>query len=161
MPNLRPDWHLSHARGYLLLGMADEAASELAALPPEWLEREDVLALRAGVLQEQREWVLLQPLAQELARRSPGSAEWWIMWAYATRRAESLSAANTILRDAETHHPDEATIQFNLGCYACQLGDLEEARKRVARACALDNHFVAASAEDPDLAPLRDTGWRP
>jgi Tfp pilus assembly protein PilF len=108
------------------------------------------------VLQEQKHWVRLVPLAAGLAREKPDDAGWWIMWAYATRRAASLNAAEKILLDAEGHHPKEATIQFNLGCYACQRGDLATARERVDRAIALDEHFRDAAATDPDLAPLRE-----
>jgi hypothetical protein len=49
----------------------------------------------------------------------------------------------------------EPTIQFNLGCYACQRGDLNSARTRVDRAIALDPKFSVLAATDPDLAPLR------
>lgn len=79
-------------------------------------------------------------------------------WAYATRRAESLTAAEKILLEAERLHPAEPTIQFNLGCYACQRGALAEARRRVARAIALDKKFIGAAASDPDLEPLRSAG---
>jgi tetratricopeptide (TPR) repeat protein len=156
-----PHWRLSHARGYLILGLIDEAADELAQLPDEWLDKDDTLALRAAILQEQKDWLQLQALASDLARRMPGTAEWWIMWAYATRRAESLPAAQSILREAELQHPTEATIQFNLACYACQLGDLEAARQRLAHAISLDKSFASSALSDPDLAPLRATGWRP
>jgi Tfp pilus assembly protein PilF len=60
-----------------------------------------------------------------------------------------------ILLEAERTHPKEAAIQFNLGCYACQRGDLAEARRRVERALAFDPSFREAAASDPDLAPLR------
>ena len=112
--------------------------------------------LRSLVLQEQKHWVRLVPLAAGLAKEKPDDPGWWIMWAYATRRATTLAEAEKILLEAETHHPKEATIQFNLGCYACQRGDLTTARKRVDHAIALDDHFRDAAVTDPDLAPLRD-----
>jgi hypothetical protein len=80
----------------------------------------------------------------------------WIMWAYATRRDQSLAVAEKILLEAESEHPQEATIQFNLGCYACQRGDLKEARRRVDRAIAIEKSFRTLAATDPDLAPLRE-----
>lgn len=46
-------------------------------------------------------------------------------------------------------------IKYNLGCYACQLGDLEEARGLVAAAIALNGKFRAMALDDPDLEPLR------
>jgi len=150
-------WLLSHTRGYLELGMVDEAAAELDRIPELSAREFDVRVLRSLVLQEQKQWVRLVPLAAGLAGEKPEDAGWWIMWAYATRRAASLTAAEKILLDAENHHPREATIQFNLGCYACQRGDLVTARKRVDRAIALDEQFKDSLATDPDLAPLRES----
>jgi Tfp pilus assembly protein PilF len=107
-------------------------------------------------LQEQKEWTSLAPLAASLVREKPEDPGWWIMWAYAVRRAESLANAEKILLEAEANHPKEATIQFNLGCYACQRGDLARAQTYVDCAIALDEHFRDAAATDPDLAPLRE-----
>ena len=137
-------WRLSQARGYLGLGMVAEA------------DQTEVLALRAAVLQEQSDWPPLEEVARELVRRQPTESGWWITWAYATRRNRSLAAAENILLDAERAHPREAAIQFNLGCYACQRGDLLAARQRVDRAIALDPAFREAAATDADLATLRE-----
>ena len=148
-------WLLSHAQGYLELGMIEEAAVELARVPETAACEFNVRVLRSLVFQEKKQWIPLVPLAAGLAREKPDDASWWIMWAYATRRAISLEEAEKILLEAETHHPGDATIKFNLGCYACQRGDLAGARRRVDRAIALDKHFAASVATDPDLAPLR------
>jgi tetratricopeptide (TPR) repeat protein len=158
---MKSGWRLSHARGYLGLGLLEEAAAELAALPADEADSLEALSLRALVLQAQQQWILLQPVAAALVGRQPEEAGWWITWAYATRRVDSLASAEAILRDAEIRHPDEPAIQFNLGCYACQRGDLAEARRRVDRAVALDASFRQQAATDDDLAPLRTTGYTP
>lgn len=150
-------WLLSHTRGYLELGMVEEAAAELDRVPELSASELDVRVLRALVLQEKKQWTRLVPVAAGLVREKPDDPGWWIMWAYATRRSASLAAAEKILLEAETSHPKEATIQFNLGCYACQRGDLTTSRDRVDRAIALDEHFRDAAATDPDLAPLRES----
>jgi Tfp pilus assembly protein PilF len=86
----------------------------------------------------------------------PDESGWWILWAFAARRAESLKRAEKILLMAEAKHPKDATIQFNLGCYACQLGNLAAAKTRVRQAVSLDNSFLKHALEDSDLQPLRD-----
>ena len=146
---------LSHVHGYLALGMVAEAAAELDRISGPDAQTPEAVTLRLTVLHEQKKWPEVRDLARELARRDPTEAAVWVTWAYATRRSESLAAAEKILLEAEQHHPAEATIQFNLGCYACQRGDLETARQRVKRATQLDSHFAAAAETDPDLAPLR------
>lgn len=153
---MQPKWRLSHIQGYLSLGMVEEAAAELEHLSPADRNTTPALALRMALLQTQEKWVELRDVAIELVRRTPEDAGGWITWAYAVRRAENLANAEEVLVVAETKHPNEPTIQFNLGCYACQRGDLAEARRRVERAIALDPSFRELAGTDPDLAPLRD-----
>ena len=140
--------------------MVAEAAAELERIPAPDRDALEVLALRVAVLQEQQDWPALASAAGEYARRAPDEAAAWVTFAYATRRGASLAAAEGILLEAERLHPAEPTIQFNLGCYACQRGDLAEARRRVDRAIALDQTFGVLANTDPDLAPLRAEGGR-
>jgi hypothetical protein len=151
--NLR--WHLSHARGYLALGMLKEAQAELAAIPPPDADRFEVHALRVALLHDKEDWRALRRLAADLVKRQPDEAGWWVSFAFATRRLTSIEKARAILLEAESHHPSEATIQFNLACYSCQLGDLDEGRRRLERAIKLDDKFREHARTDPDLAPLR------
>lgn len=143
-------------QGYLSLGMVKEAAAEWKQLPEAARDTTPALALQMALLQAQEAWPALRDVAIEYVRRAPEDAGGWITWAYATRRAENLAAAEEVLIVAETRHPAEPTIQFNLGCYACQRGDLAEARRRVDQAIALDASFRELAGTDPDLAPLRD-----
>jgi Flp pilus assembly protein TadD len=124
---------LSHAQGYLGLGMLAEAAAELDQIPAPESESLEVLTVRLAVLQEQQNWPALAITARAFVGRVPTEAAGWVTWAYAVRRADSLAAAESILLEAERLHPKEATIQFNLGCYACLRGDLGAARRRIDR----------------------------
>jgi predicted Zn-dependent protease len=154
-----PRWRISHARGLLTLERPDEAGAELAHLPAELQSTPEVLALRGAVLQAQERWPEMESVLAELVVAQPREAGWWIMWGYATRRANSVAAAQAVLREAELRHPRDATIQFNLGCYACQLDQLAEAATRIRRAVKLDESFAALVATDEDLAALRATGF--
>lgn len=147
---------ISHAQGYLALGLAAEAEAELDRIVGPDAALPEVATLRLAALHEQEKWPEVRTLAGTLVRGSPEDAGLWVTWAYATRRAESLAAAESILCEAEQLHPADATIQFNLGCYACQRGELAAARSRVDRAIALDGKYADLAATDPDLAALRE-----
>ncbi len=134
------------------------ALAELGQLPEPEASSLEAFSLRLAILQEQADWPALRQQARLVAQRWPEEPAGWVTWAYAARRAESLAAAEAILLAAELQHPEEATIQFNLGCYACQRGDLAAARQRVDRAIALDAKFATVAETDPDLQPLRDAG---
>lgn len=154
-------WRLSHARGYIELGMFREAEAELDAIDAAAANSIEVLALRVTLLHESQDWQQLRTIAGDLTRRQPEETAWWVSCAYATRRVLTVEAAQVVLLEAEKVLPDRAVIQFNLGCYACQLGDLGAARKRVLNAIALDPSFRAFAQTDPDLAPLRESDASP
>lgn len=149
---------ISHAQGYLELGMLAAAAAELEQIKGPDADRKEVLAVRLGLLHEQENWPAVRDLACELVRRDPSQPGLWITWAYATRRVDSLAAAESILLEAEKLHPVNPTIHFNLGCYACQRGDLRTTKRRVDAAAGLDPKFISIAATDPDLAAYRK--WR-
>ena len=150
-------WHLSYARGYTELGLLTEAAAELELVSEAARQTTEFLDVQALLFQGQGKWSGLQEVAGELCRRHPENPAWWIMCAYGARRAASLNEAEAILLDAHRHHPEDATILFNLGCYACQRGDLALARTRVEKAIGIDPRFREAAASDPDLSALRGT----
>lgn len=150
-------WRLSHIRGYLELGMVEAAAAEFLKIDVGLHDDNEVLKVSLCLFHEQENWEATRRVAAQLCRREPNVAAWWITFAYATRRAENLEAAEAILLVAVKLHPKEATIQFNLGCYACQRGDLTAATSYVKRAIALDEQFLATAKTDPDLAALQDS----
>ena len=48
-------------------------------------------------------------------------------------------------------------IHFNLGCYACQLGNETEAIQRLKEAIGLDNKWLMVALDDDDLESIHDT----
>jgi tetratricopeptide (TPR) repeat protein len=126
-------------------------------LPKQLKHRTEVLKLRLEIYRESKAWKLMEVVARELWKRHSDSPEHWNNLAFAVRRAESLELANEILLHATKRFPEDAMTHFNLGCYACQAGDLEEAKIRVGRAVELDAKFQKLAVDDPDLEPMWET----
>lgn len=51
-------------------------------------------------------------------------------------------------------HSNEPIIHYNLGCYACQLGDLDAAKGHLKRAFEIEPKCREMALEDSDLEPL-------
>jgi tetratricopeptide (TPR) repeat protein len=148
--------HLRAAIGFIELGMLEDAVSELESLPPEDRGRSSVLALRVEIYRTAGNWLLMEVVARELWKRHPDEPVYWTNLAWAVRRLDTLVAARDILLEAVERFPGDAMTHFNLGCYACQLGDIEQAKMRVGKAIELDAKFKLLALDDPDLEPL----WR-
>jgi tetratricopeptide (TPR) repeat protein len=146
--------HLRAAIGFIELGMLEDAVSELESLPPEDRDRSSVLALRVEIYRTAGSWSLMEVAARELWKRHPDEPVYWINLAWAVRRLDSLVAARDFLLEAVDRFPGDAMTHFNLGCYACQLGDIEQAKTRVGKAIELDAKFKLLALDDADLEPL-------
>jgi Flp pilus assembly protein TadD len=76
--------------------------------------------------------------------------------AYALHEQKRTQEAWNVLLPVADKFPDDATIRYNLACYACQLGRLDQARAWLEKAFALGNarKMKLMALEDPDLRPL-------
>ena len=142
--------------GFLELGMIAEADGELDSLPPEDRDRSSVLTLRVEIYRTAKKWSLMEVVARELWKRHPDEPDYWTNLAWAVRRSDSVVAARDILLEAVERFPGDAMTNYNLGCYACQLGDIEQAKTRVGKAIDLDAKFKLLALDDADLEPLWD-----
>ena len=145
---------LTEAIGYIELGMFQEAWDSLEAIPPEQRHFADVLKVRVEIYRGLGKWEAMEAVASHLCQILPDDAQNWISLAFSQRRHLGLDVAEKTLLEAVKRFPEEATIQFNLACYTCQLGRLEEARERLAEAVRIEPSFKQMALEDEDLAPL-------
>ncbi len=146
--------------GYYELEMWDEALAEAGEAEERLGTRTELDELRIVILQEAKRWGEMRQAAEHAARREPTRASWFISWAYALRREQSIAEARKVLELAHSLHPGEALIPFNLACYAAQTGKLAEARVLLDKAVGIDPELRRQAEADPDLAPLRGEAQR-
>jgi Tfp pilus assembly protein PilF len=146
--------NLQAAVGYLELGMLVEANEEIENLAPYLKTSSAVLGVRLEIYRAAEKWSLMEVVARELLNRHQDEPVYWNDLAWAVRRADSIKAAQDILLEAVERFPGDAMTNYNLGCYSCQLGDIDQAKERVRRAIELDAKFKMMALDDPDLEPL-------
>ena len=156
--SLKSDWqrHVLASSGYLELGMFDDAAMVLEEIAPEDKKRDEVLGARVNLYIVAKKWDMAAAVARNLVKVDPQTAGWWISFAYAVRRTESVEKAEAILLQAQAIHPKVAMIAFNLACYASVTGRMEEAKERLQHAIKLDKDIRGLALDDEDLKPLWD-----
>jgi tetratricopeptide (TPR) repeat protein len=155
-----PDtFHLSAALGWLGLGNWQDAHEELAKISPDLGGHPDVLVVRVEIYSKAGKWELAAEIAGVLIQIRPNDPQCWISRAYATRRMPGggIPQAREILSKAQPLFPKQPLIPYNLACYACQLGDHDEARKWLKLALDLGDarQIKLLALNDPDLEPLR------
>jgi tetratricopeptide (TPR) repeat protein len=140
------------ATGYFELGMVSEAIQELEALGRR--ERLSVLSVWSAALRMAKQWPEMLLLTTNVVELYPTEAECWIGLADATRNSVSLSAGLALLQAAHEHFPDDGHILFQIACYCCQLGRLDEARDAVREAVTRNRVWKKIAVQDHDLTPL-------
>src|SRR2546423_12493602 len=85
------------AVGYTQLGMFLEANEQLENIDPFNRVAPEVLALKVDIYCGLKKWELMREVSERLHECQPDNLQWLISYAYATRRAESVNAARTIL----------------------------------------------------------------
>jgi tetratricopeptide (TPR) repeat protein len=150
--------HLNSALGWVELGNFSEARAELNQLPPEFLSRPEVLEIRWIIDAAASDWESALQTAREILKVAPDHPEGWLHQAYALRRKKDggLQSAREALEPVEDKFPEEPTIPYNLACYACQLGHLDQARALLQKAIQRGElkEIKKLALKDPDLKDL-------
>lgn len=154
-----PNQHyLSAAIGWLELGNLAECRRELERIDVSFREHPEVIETQWRLLAQQESWDQAVMIARDLVRHVPDRPSGWLQLAYSLRRSSAggLDAAREVLLSAHEKFPDEATIVFNLACYACRRKHLEESLRWLHKAIRLagKKQIVAMALEDPDLETL-------
>ena len=131
-----------------------EANAELDKIDPFNRAAPEALALRIAIYRGLEKWELMQEIAKRLTEFQPDEVQWPISLAYATRRADSIQAAKEVLLNAEPKFPKAAAIKYNLACYFCQTGEIQNAKNYLQKAIEIDLNWRLAALEDEDLKLL-------
>lgn len=142
------------ASGYTELGMLNEASDELEAIESEDRFLPEVLAARVELHVTAKHWETVVGVARELTFRAPSNPSGWISWAYALRELNRIAESKAVLLEAEQAGVSCAVLHYNMACYHSLLGETEEAKKRLNRACSMDERFKTEALDDPDLEAL-------
>ena len=148
--------HLEAAIGYLGLGMASDAWEELEEIDVAEGAKPEALRVRVEVCRVLKKWKLMAELSSHLQTVEPDEAGHAVNLAWATRRHQSIEAAEVIRVAALRRHHDDALIRYNLACYWCVMGRVEDSRQMLESACKKEKGLREVARTDTDLAILRE-----
>ncbi len=148
--------HRNAAQGWLELGNPTEALAELERITAENQEHPDVLETRWSILAHQKRWEEALVTAERLVAKAPDRCSGWINQSYSLHELRRTAEARTRLLPVARKFPKVETIPYNLACYYCQLGELEEARTWLAKAKRVGGarRITDMALADRDLEPL-------
>lgn len=151
-----PDSHFVRAaEGWLELGNPVEAGVEVKLVAPEYFDHPAVLRVRWDILAAQKRWEEALSVSEKQIQSMPKDPDGYIRHAntlyFMGRTAEARDQVIPLLKQ----FPKHPSFLYNLACYECQLGNLEEARRWLDKALEQSSHLRPLAMVDPDLEPLR------
>jgi uncharacterized protein HemY len=155
--NLTNVRHLEAAQGWLGLRNWREAKAEIASIPAESQSHPDVLQVRWAIHAAAKEWESAAEVAEGFRKAQPDSPFGFVHLAYALHEMKRTREAQDVLLPVVDKFRDEFIIRYNLACYACQLGDGDEAWRWLEKSMDLTDpdEVKQMALNDPDLEPLR------
>jgi len=116
LAKLRQDFQSAEsAVGYANLGMYTDALAELENLSPQMVGDDGVQEFKLRLLERACRWQDAAGLAARLATSHPDESRWFIAWAFAKRRSDSIETASKILTDAAHLHPKDLELLASTG----------------------------------------------
>jgi predicted Zn-dependent protease len=149
--------YLEAAKGWYMLGDLVEARHELDLLPRRLQDHPDVLEVRFAVSCKEKQWTECMEISAALLSVAPDRPTSWINCAVTLHELKQTEQAWDALYTVREKFPEVSAIPYNLACYACQLGRIEDSRRYLRKALSKGGKQLREFAlEDPDLKPL----WR-
>lgn len=152
-PSQSPDSrHLLAAQGWLELGNHIEADAELQQITPELRAH----PMRWEIYAAGKKWEAALDVAAALIQLDPGEPLGWVHRSCALHELKRTAEARDNLIRIVDKFPSIAIMPYNLACYECQLGELEQAKQWLGKAFQIGNarKMKLAALDDPDLKPL-------
>jgi tetratricopeptide (TPR) repeat protein len=149
---------LRAAQGWIELGDHLEADKELDEITPQLRAHPDVLEVRWHVYAHAEKWDACLDIAAAIIKLAPERSSGWIHRSFALHELKRTQEAFDQLLPAVNKFRKVWTIPYNLSCYCCQLGRMDDCRAWFKKVMAINKNVVQQAAmDDPDLKPLWDS----
>ena len=160
IPPLEPpdSVHLLAAQGWLELGNHIEANEELEKITPQFRAHPMVLTKRWEIYAAAKNWDAALDIAAAIIQLDPDEPLGWVHRSFALHELKRTTEARDNLLRVVDNFPISASMRYNLACYECQLGRLEQSKQWLEKAFELGDakKMKLVALDDPDLEPL----WR-
>src|SRR5215470_12326634 len=126
--------HLEAAQGWLGFSDWREANEELDRITPAMRTHPRVSRTRILVCIAAEKWDLMHEIAQALLLKLPYDALVCVYAGMALDRLNRTKEACDLLASNVKRFPKNAQLHYDLACYACKIGGLEQAMGSLERA---------------------------
>ncbi|MEM9400342.1 MAG: tetratricopeptide repeat protein [Verrucomicrobiota bacterium] len=151
---MKPEKHIDAAKGYLALGMPDDAMDEIKSLDFTHRYKPEVLELTVAIHMSQKRWMNGLVLARALCDRFPMSGKPFLLTALCLDSLDRTEEARNVLLSAPSSLRNKAELHYNLSRFESKLGNESSARRYLKRALEINPDLKAKAITDLNLSFL-------
>lgn len=143
-------------RGYIDLGMLDDATEKIAKLTPDQSGTPEAQELRIIIMMDRGQFDDALSLSENLCDLFPEHPAGFVQGAYCLHAQGNTQAAIDHLQSGPDTLREEPVYFYNLACYELAQGRTQAAQTWLQESFSMDNANRKKALEDPDLASIRD-----
>jgi Flp pilus assembly protein TadD len=145
----------NEARGYLELGMAQQAVASLSRLgDASVLDADGQYILGESLRTLERYEEAIEPL-RRAAEASTNNTPALVALGWCYKRTGRLDLAINTLEEALAIEPGEPLLRYNLACYFSLAGNKNRALRYLSQTLSIDPDYRQLIDEEPDFNPIR------
>ncbi len=147
---------LESTRGYIALGMLDEAWKTLDSVPDESRDHPDFRKQRIVILLNRKDYEGAFEHSKKLIAGHPNDHEGYIQAAYSLHELGRSDEARECLQTGPDSMREEPLYFYNLGCYDLSVGNTDAAVAWLKRSFEMNPRLLPQALEDPDLSAIHE-----
>lgn len=149
-----PSW-LDKTRGYIDIGMLDEASLEIEKLPPNQRVKSEAQEMEIVITILKKDLDEALTLCETLAEQHPGKHAGFIQGAYCLHASGKAQDAIDFLQSGPKSLLDEPVYFYNLACYEVAMERNQAALTWLNQSIEMKPANRQLALKDPDLQAIR------
>lgn len=142
------------ARGYLYLGLPDEALAEIEPVPFTHRFTREFMELRTTIHMALKQWLEALVISRNVCHLFPASEQGFLDASRCLHKLGRTQEAKEVLLQAPSSLRTKAVHHYHMSRLEAKMGNLESARKSLKRAIDLDPKYRKLALKSDELQAL-------
>lgn len=148
---MSPERCMDAARGYLYLGLPDEALAEIEPVPFSHRFTREFMELRTSIHMARKQWLEALVISRNVCHLFPDSEHGFLDASRCLHKLGRTQEAKDVLLQAPSSLRTKAVHHFQMSRLEAKMGNVDSARKSLKRAIALDPKYRKLALKSEEL----------
>lgn len=153
---MSPEHCMEAARGYLYLGLPDDALAEIEPVPFTHRFSREFMELRTSIHMARKQWLEALVIARNVCHLFPASEQGFLDASRCLNRLGRTQEAKEVLLQGPSSLRTKAVHHYQMSRLEAKMGNVDNARKSLERAIALDPKYRKLALKVEELRQITE-----